>query len=147
MKDITKGIFCGLIATIPMTVVMNSLFRKLPKREKYPLPPRHITMNLSDAVGIKDLLNEDEKRELTYLCHFGYGATVGGIYGLLKDRLAGNSVSKGVAFGLSVWAVSYLGLLPLSGLLTSAKHFPVRRNSLMISAHVVWGGTLGLMMR
>ena len=34
-------------------------------------------------------------------------------------------------------------LLPALGILRSAAHHPLRRNALMIFAHVVWGGFLG----
>jgi hypothetical protein len=42
-----------------------------------------------------------------------------------------------------VWAGSYLGLLPMTGLLHSATRERAERNALMIAAHVVWGGVLG----
>jgi putative membrane protein len=44
-----------------------------------------------------------------------------------------------------VWTISYVGLLPLSGLFEPATEQPARRNALMIAAHVVWGLGLGVL--
>jgi uncharacterized membrane protein YagU involved in acid resistance len=45
-------------------------------------------------------------------------------------------------YGLGVWALSYLGWIPAARILAPAYRHPVRRNLLMIAAHVVWGLTL-----
>jgi len=46
-----------------------------------------------------------------------------------------------------VWSTSYLVLLPALRLLRPATKAPPRRNALMIAAHLVWGGALGLVLR
>ena len=45
-----------------------------------------------------------------------------------------------------VWVASYLGLLPAMRILTPATEHPARRNALMISAHVIWGACLGVLL-
>jgi hypothetical protein len=52
-------------------------------------------------------------------------------------------VASGVMFGLAVWAGSYLGWLPATGIRHHAKEDPPARNALMIAAHVVYGGATG----
>ena len=52
-------------------------------------------------------------------------------------------MANGVVYGLTVWAGSYLGLLPAAGILRPAAEHPPRRTALMIAAHVLWGGVLG----
>ena len=47
-----------------------------------------------------------------------------------------------MAYGLGVWAMSYLGWIPAARILTPAHRHPLRRNLLMIAAHIVWGLTL-----
>jgi putative membrane protein len=44
-----------------------------------------------------------------------------------------------------VWAGSYLGLLPVLGILSPATRHPTGRNALMIAAHIIWGATLGIL--
>ncbi len=145
MKDILKGALAGWLATAPMTLAMTAMHRALPRQERYPLPPKRITMKLADEIGLKEHLGEGEKNALTMLAHFDYGAAMGAIYSPLAERLPGPAVAKGIGFGLAVWTVSYLGLLPAAGILRPATEHPPRRNALMIAAHVVWGASLGLM--
>src|SRR5919107_176638 len=67
-------------------------------------------------------------------------------YPLPAPRAPGRPVAKGITWGLIVWATSYLGLLPATGLHEPATRHPRERNLLMILAHVVWGGALGLLL-
>ena len=80
----------------------------------------------------------------TLVSHFGYGAAMGVLYGALRSKISLPSPVKGVLFGLVVWAASYLGLLPLIGMLESGQREPGRRNLMMIAAHVIWGSTMGV---
>ena len=139
------GALAGLAATVPMTVAMEAMHRRLPQRQRYPLPPRKITMRAAGAVGVRHKLDEPERLGLTLAAHFGYGTAAGALYGPLSNRVKGPAAVKGMGYGLLVWAGSYLGLLPALGLLSPATDHPPRRNALMIAAHLVWGATLGLL--
>jgi uncharacterized membrane protein YagU involved in acid resistance len=145
MNRILAGAVAGLAATGPMTVAMKLMHDQLPAREQYPLPPRLITEEVSEQVGLDEHLDEGEMKGLTVLSHFAYGAACGALYGPLSDKVPGGAVAGGVAFGLAVWAGSYLGWLPAAGILTPATEHPARRNALMIAAHVVWGAAAGLL--
>ena len=52
-----------------------------------------------------------------------------------------------MVYGLGVWAMSYLGWIPAVRILTPAHRHPLRRNLLMIAAHIVWGLTLSKSLR
>ncbi|MBL8829099.1 MAG: DUF1440 domain-containing protein [Planctomycetaceae bacterium] len=134
----------GLIATLPMTIAMVLMRRALPRREQYPLPPRQITEQFVESVGATDL-NETQTQALTAFAHFGYGGAAGGVYGTLVEQGLPANAATGVIFGLGVWSGSYLGLLPALHVLSPATEHPARRNALMIAAHVVWGGALGML--
>ena len=138
------GAISGVVATGPMTVAMLILYRQLPRRERYSLPPRQITMHLAREAGVKNELSSAGKTAVTLLAHFGYGGAAGGIYGSFAGTMPGSPATKGILFGLAVWAASYLGLLPATGLLTPATEHPARRTALMIVAHVIWGMATGL---
>ena len=152
------GLLSGLAATVPMTAVMEILHRQLPARQRYPLPPRQISQRLTRRVGVEQDLDEGEHFALALASHFGYGAATGAIYGILEDRLRPHveraapgapavavDAAQGVAYGLLVWAGSYLGWLPAAGILKPATRHPAPRNALMIAAHVVFGATLGIL--
>jgi hypothetical protein len=145
MNRFVAGTLAGLAATVPMTLSMKLMHEQLPAEEQYPLPPRLITEEMTELVGVDDKLDEPEMKGLTMLSHFAYGAACGAIYGPLSKRLPGAGVLGGVAFGLAVWTGSYLGWLPAVGILAPATEHPGRRNALMIAAHVVWGAAAGVL--
>jgi hypothetical protein len=43
--------------------------------------------------------------------------------------------------------VSYFGIMPTLRILRPAHEHPLRRNALMIAAHLVWGSTMALALR
>lgn len=135
------GCLSGVVATGPMTAAMLAWHRRLPVRERYPLPPGEIVAKLADETAVQALPAET-RAAATMLAHYGYGGAAGLVYGLLEPRIAGSPIVKGTAFGLMVWLVSYLGLLPGTGILQPATQHPARRNALMIAAHGVWGVAL-----
>src|SRR5690606_40312752 len=70
------------------------------------------------------------------LAHFGYGAATGALMALSKPP---NRKGTGAAIGVAIWALSYFGWVPGSGILKPANRHHLRRNALMIAAHLVWG--------
>lgn len=144
MNKLLSGLVAGFTATIPMTKAMEWMHRRLPRTQRYPLPPRHITMGVAEAVGIKQQMDEEERATVTLASHFAFGAVSGAIYGAVSEKIPGHPALKGMVFGLIVWSNSYLVGLPAVGLLRPATQYPARRNALMLVAHVVWGVSLGL---
>lgn len=143
LGKLLQGAAAGFIATAPMSLTMLIGWRLLPQREKYHLPPRQITEEITERMGIEDHLDEPALVGLTVASHFGYGALFGWIYALFEHRTPMQSSLKGALTGVAIWIVSYLGWLPAMGILPPATSHPWRRNLLMILAHVVWGVTLG----
>jgi len=146
IRESLLGALSGLAATAPMTGAMKLGHRRLAWRERYALPPRQITMRVARTVGVQKHLDQEQRTGATLAAHYGYGATMGAVYGATLGTAAEDSpastIGKGAAFGMGVWAGSYLGLLPALGLHESATEHPWRRNLLMIGAHVVWGMSL-----
>jgi len=125
------GALAGLTATTMMTVAMRRLHARLPKEERYPLPPREITERLSP-----DNPADDSLRDRSLAAHFAYGAATGALIGIAGTR---TRVSFGALSGAGVWAASYLGLAPALDVLRPVNEHPGRRSALMIGAHLVWG--------
>jgi putative membrane protein len=96
---------------------MICLHRLLPKRHRYALPPREITVHLAKALGVQGKLGPEARAAITFINHFGYGAMAATIYSLVEARVPTRPVLKGPLFGALVWLVSYLGLLPATGIL------------------------------
>lgn len=144
--DAVIGAIAGIAATIAMTIAADRLFRRLPEAERYPLPPRQLTERAAGAVWPRDGMSETTMQAATLAGHFGFGAAAGSLYALVfrDDR---GAIPRGIAYGLAVWVASYLGWIPGMRLLRPATDHPARRNALMLSVHVVWGGTLGFVVR
>jgi hypothetical protein len=142
---IILGAICGVVATGPMTAAMVLWHRRLPVRERYPLPPREITGEVAERAGIP--LTPAAMTAATLVAHFACGGGAGGLYGALPTRRLGPPALAGTAPGLVVWVLSYFGLLPALGLLRPATRHPARRNALMLGAHSVWGICLAALHR
>jgi uncharacterized membrane protein YagU involved in acid resistance len=147
-RTIGKGLAAGLVATLPMTVSMLAMHRRLKFRNRYPLPPRIITTRLLGGSGGSaatiDEVDDSELTALTLISHFAYGGACGALYAVGEKFLPGPRVATGVVFGLAVWAGSYLVWLPATGILAPATEHPRERVALMVAAHVVWGASTGL---
>jgi uncharacterized membrane protein YagU involved in acid resistance len=143
VRRLLQGAAAGFIATAPMSISMLVGWRLLPQPEKYPLPPRLITEQITERVGLEEHLNEDQLVGLTIFSHFGYGALFGSFYALFDNRIPMHSSLRGALAGMALWVGSYLGWLPALGILRPATRHPWRRNLLMIVAHIIWGVTLG----
>ncbi len=146
------GGLAGLTATVPMTLVMLALYRGLPKSEQYALPQVEIIDAVADQAGGHDDRDAASPPEpgkpldtVAVLAHFGYGAASGAAYAALTPPGAARPALRGLAFGLALWAASYLGWLPLLGILTPATQHPPRRNAVMIAAHFIWGPVTALL--
>jgi len=146
-RRLLQGAAAGFLATAPMSLSMLIGWRLLPQQQRYHLPPRQITEEITERVGIEDHVSEEGLIGLTVLSHFGYGAVFGSIYALFEDEIRMHSSLKGMLMGIAVWIGSYLGWLPGLGILTPATQHPRGRNLLMIVAHVGWGVTLGELTR
>jgi hypothetical protein len=138
-----KGALCGFLGTIPMTLWMKGFQKSSEKEKRNPLPPKKITDNALDKAELKEELSEESRLGLTLVGHFAYGSLMGALFAFKKKDRLPHPLTEGVNFGLKVWGYSYLGWLPFVGLHKSAVHEPPVRNSLMASAHVVWGAATG----
>ena len=85
MNDILLGAAAGCAATVPMTLAMEAMHRQLPRGERYPLPPRLVTMRVAEQAGIKEQLDEEEREDLSLLAHYGMGTAMGALYGSLAQ--------------------------------------------------------------
>jgi NAD(P)-dependent dehydrogenase (short-subunit alcohol dehydrogenase family) len=102
-------------------------------------PPRRITRRLTRVLG--PLAPRGRELDVAALgAHFGFGASLGLLYGLLPRRA--QTAAGGGLFGLSVWAANYAGWLPKVGLVPEPSRDRRGRPTAMIAAHWVFGRAL-----
>jgi hypothetical protein len=144
VRALLRGAAAGVIATVPMSLVMYAWHRQLPASQRYPLPPRLITDRIVGRAPLPDWAPPPGPGR-TLAAHFAFGAGVGALYAAADNPLGRHyPAATGVGYGLLVWAASYLGWVPAAGLMPPATRQPAARNAMMIAAHIVWGASLGI---
>ncbi|HEX7035039.1 MAG TPA: DUF6789 family protein [Pseudomonadales bacterium] len=138
------GAFAGMAATAAMTIAVDAMFSRLPREQRYPLPPREITTKVAAESGLARHLSESRRVSATLISHFGFGAAVGALYPLVARLMPGPPMLNGIAYGIAVWAGSYFGWIPAFGILRPATTHPTERSVVMILGHVVWGAVTGV---
>ncbi len=138
------GFIAGFIATIPMSIGLGLMYRYLlPYWQKSDLPPRIITRRISRKVKIGRKVNKEPDLTIaTTLAHLGYGAMSGAAYAEVAGPIHAPTLLKGMAGGLILWAGSYMGWLPITGVMLPATKQPSQRTIMMIIAHLIWGSSV-----
>jgi NAD(P)-dependent dehydrogenase (short-subunit alcohol dehydrogenase family) len=133
---VVSGMAAGVVATGLMSLVMAAGQRLGALGEP---PPRRITRRLTAGLG--PLRPRGRALDVAALgAHFGFGASMGLLYGLLPERA--QTRAGGGVFGLTVWGANYAGWLPQVGLMPEPSHDRRGRPTAMIVAHWVFGRTL-----
>lgn len=139
MNRFIAGALGGLIATVPMTMTMSALWKRLPKKDQYPVPPREITEAIAQKTSAQATqLSDPQLANLSLAGHFSYGAATGALYTMFC-REPHRPILFGAGYGVGIWAASYLGWIPAAKILTPATKHPAPRNRMMIASHLVWG--------
>jgi hypothetical protein len=139
------GAIAGMAATLTMTGVMAVGRTLLPSWQQYPLAPRLITRAMASRTGLEKVVDEEPAASAaTTFGHFGYGAFGGILYSAVSPYIPLPSLLKGLLFGIIFWITSYLGWIPLFGVLSPPNQHPRQRTLLMIVSHLVYGGATGV---
>lgn len=140
LADLIDGGIAGCAGTASMSAVMIAASRAgLLGRQ----PPERVAEEALGAVGIQHAARTQDL--LAVALHFGFGAAMGALFGLLHRRLTlkVGAEPQGLIFGTLVWATSYKGWLPALGIMPPPERDRPGRPQTMILAHWVYGWTLG----
>ena len=92
-------------------------------------------------------LNREEEKVAGPIVHYGFGGTVGALYGAITEALPATHRGVGLPFGTTVWAVADEAAVPLLGLSKSPQEYPVSSHASALAAHLVYGMTTELVRR
>jgi hypothetical protein len=149
--DSVRGLAAGVIGTAAMTAwqeiaarAKRSATMNIDERyredvdpwEKAPAPAQ-LAKRVIEGVTGRDIPVERISL-LTNAVHWGYGISLGAMYGLVERAVGGKPAVRGPLFGLGVWAQSYATLVPL-GLYKPPWRYPVKSIAKDISYHLVYG--------
>lgn len=92
-------------------------------------------------------LTEPGRRALGSIGHHGFGAVVGGVYGLIASRRPGVTRGAGLPYGACVWFAAAEVGMPAAGLARSPRTYPASRHLASLGSHLVFGLTLAAVHR
>lgn len=146
MHRLVSGAVAGAAATVPMTIFWEAMHARLDGEPPRPLPPREVAEGLAVKAGLHRHLDEVQMEQLAMALHVGYGTLTGAVFGLVAPESRVRAIGAGMLFGLGVWASSYLGWLPATGVRHSPRWDQPARTRLLIASHLVWGAAAGLLL-
>lgn len=132
-----KGFIWGVVATVPMTIVMKLAMAAGIAPMPEPIPTALVKVFLGD-------LGAPVTTIVAMIAHFGYGGVGGAVFGqLLEDKL---SLAWGFRWGAILWLVMQLAVLPIVGwgfFGFEVTGFPPKIAVGTLVLHLIYGGTLG----
>lgn len=143
-RQLLLGVVSGTIATLPMSAFMLLAQRAGWLTEQ---APERIT-----ELTIERVTNRDAQGgsldAWTAVAHLTFGAAAGAVFAVLlaeRPLRAATVAPWGAGFGTLVWLVSYWSVLPALDLMPPPPHDQRRRPQVMLVAHWIYGGVLGLL--
>lgn len=102
------------------------------------------TMKAADLLACEILgrdLSHREKQQAGPFVHYGFGATMGGVYGLLSEYFPRARAGFGLLFGAALFAVADEIMVPALGLSKKPSEFPLSTHANALASHFVYGMT------
>lgn len=136
LESAAAGALGGGLATVAMSAVM---FAAKAAGLMGDMPPEKITAKALDKAGLDR--HPAVQHALASAFHVAFGAGAGVMYAVVDDRLRppGPGAVKGAAYGTAIWSVSYLGWVPMLGIMPPADRDRRGRAKAMLAAHWVFG--------
>jgi hypothetical protein len=141
-RAVIQGGLAGLAGTAAMSVAMLGA-QKAGWMGK--MPPKKITEAALGALRVNR--SAPRSNALSTVAHFGYGVAGGVLFAAgtrrLLPRARGVGPAAGAAFGIGVWALSYLGWVPALGIMPPPHRDRPGRPTAMVLAHLIYGTLVG----
>jgi hypothetical protein len=143
-QRLVTGSLAGALSTIVMSVFMLAAERLGWLTEQAPETITRRSVKLATGSRIRGM----SLHALTVVLHLGFGAASGALYAATIGRSRPGSIASGLMgalFATVVWFVSYWGFLPKLGLMPPVSEDERQRPLVMLVAHWLFGGALGLL--
>ena len=136
----------GAVRGVGATVAMSVPVLLAPDAVMGRRPPKHVAVGVLHRLGV-DPGDEGERNVVSLLAHFGFGASMGSLFSVARSQLKppGPALVHGLVYGACVWAVSYKGWIPALGILPPPDRDRPGRQGVMLLAHLIYGGVLGVL--
>ena len=141
MRTMTRGAVAGMVGVAAMAGVITTLRRALLTSEELAnsrTHPEKIVQRLADTAEM-GTLDDQTRRQLGDVIHFGYGATWGAVLAAMTEDREIDIGRDGLALGLGLWAFGFNVLLPAIGAHPGTWTWKRREFVLTLSAHATYG--------
>jgi hypothetical protein len=151
LRTLTAGLAAGVVGTTAMTALQEVMAARRRRARAVtggngsapddpwasaPAPAQLARIVVRGATG-RDVPAERIPL-FTNAVHWGYGTSMGVLYGVVQRTREGSPLVRGPLFGLGVWASSYATLVPL-GLYKWPWHYRAGAIAKDLSYHLVYG--------
>ncbi len=131
MNNLVKGAIAGFVATIVLSALM--VIKGM--------------MGLMPELNVIAMLAGMMKTGATmaWLAHFILGAIVWGVgFAVLQGSIpGGNSIVKGIVFGIGVWVMMMVAVMPMAGAGMFGMNLGMMAPVMTLMLHVIFGAVLG----
>ena len=131
MSTIVKSGIAGLVGTIVLSILM------VMKTKMGLMPELDIIAMLSSKMGGNPMMG--------WIGHFMIGIVGYGIaFTVLKDKLPGSYLIKGIIVGVLGWLMMMIVVMPMMGAGLFAMNMGMMAPVMTLVLHIIFGATLGL---
>lgn len=92
-------------------------------------------------------IKEENKETAGSIVHYGFGTSVGALFGLLNLYLPQKKIASGLLYGVGVWAIADNVLVPLMGLSKGPLKQSFKTQAYALTSHLVYGGALSTLLK
>jgi uncharacterized membrane protein YagU involved in acid resistance len=153
LKGLAAGIVGGLVATFVMTQFQTTV-TKLAAAANGPEEKKeegeNATVKAAEAISetfFDHKLAKTEKQPAGNAVHYGFGTTMGALYGLTAEALPAASIGYGLPFGTMLFLSADEAAVPAFGLSKPPTETPLSKHAYGLAAHLVYGLTTDLVRR
>jgi putative membrane protein len=152
--DVARGALLGLVGGLLAAGAMSlahQLVSKAAPRAEPPAAPKEEDSTVKVASAALRLtgtsLAEDQKPLASSIVHYGFGASVGAVYGAAAEIVPRVAIGAGLPFGVAVWLGAHVVVVPALGLAEPPTRQPVRKEAEEFGLHLLYGLTTELVRR
>lgn len=147
IKSIAIGAVAGLAGAWAMNgfqALLSSLSKSDEQSEQKPSEEQSDDATVKTAKAISRTifqheLSDDEKQWAGPAVHYGFGASVGALYGALAETCPIVQSGFGLTYGTAVWATADEMAVPAFGLSKPIPETEARSHASALASHLVYG--------
>ncbi len=150
LKGLAAGLIGGLAATWVMTQFQNGVSHVAEAmsdnqdKSKSEEDGENATVKTAEAISenvFDHKLKKSEKDEAGNAVHYGFGTTVGAVYGMTAEFVPVAAIGSGLPFGAALFLGADEVVVPALGLSDAPTETPLSSHAYGLASHLVYGLT------